>query len=304
MKIGIIAWEYDESESLDLERVARRMGHTPVLFMLDDVTVAWNEHLHRLDVLLYGERAEELDVIVSRVYLRRDRWQANTEKLFLLSNLEGVPMIDPAALFLRAKSKLLMMQMLNQAGLPVPPTTLCRSLEEIQHIQSIYGKIVLKPSYGYGGNDIERVTNDLDENKERIQELLACYHALLVQPFLPHPQGDMRVTVVGDEIGFSFRRIPQAGAWKANITQGALPAPYEPTEPVRELALKAARVMGITIAGLDIIEYEGDYVIMEINTVPGWFFLSPQKQEEAAATILRYAIQKATQFPKRKEKNG
>lgn len=301
MKIGILAWERDEFESRDLERVAKQMGHTPVLFLLDDVTVSWDQDLQRPTILLAGEQGEEFDVILSRVYLRGDHWRADTEKLQLLSNLEGVPMVDPAAPFIGAKSKLLMMQRLSQAGLHVPPTTLCRSIEEIKCLWSIYSKIVVKPSYGYGGNDVQRITDDFLGKQEMLQELLHRYETLLVQPFLPHPQGDMRVTVVGNEIVCSFRRIPQAPAWKANVAQGASVAPYEPTEAVRQIALKAAHAMGITIAGLDIIEYEGNYVIIEVNTVPGWYFLSSCEQEEIATKMLFHALQEADQKHARKE---
>lgn len=287
MKIGIIAWDYEESESLGLELAAKRMGHIPLLFTLDDVTVDWG---NQLNVRVRGEQAEALDVIISRVYLRSEVWQADTEKLMLLSNLNGVLMIDPAAPFIVAKSKLLMMQKLAHAGLCIPPTTLCRSLEEVRSVWSTYGHVVLKPSFGYGGNDVQRVDNDFTDKNEMIQYLLNCYKAVLVQPFLAHPQGDMRVTVVGDDIGFSYRRIPQLHAWKTNVALGASVAPYTPTPLVREIALKAAQTMDITIAGLDIIEYEGDHVIMEINTVPGWYPLQPNEQEEAAAKIIRYAI--------------
>lgn len=295
MKIGILGWDDEEEESVHLEECVANLGQQSVRFTLDDVTCG--DRGGRLDVLIRGTRAEELDVIVSRAQLRFDRWHTDLEKLTLLSNLDGVPMIDPADAFVAAESKLIGMQRLAQAGLRVPPTTQCWSVAEVHALWRTYGRIVLKPSFGFSGQDVERVDEDFDGKNALIDGLLQRYGSILVQPFLPHPQGDMRVTVVGRDVGFSFRRIPPPGKWKANVSKGAMVAPYTPTPRVREVALVAARTMGITIAGVDIIELDGEYVILEINNVPGWWPLWPEAREAAGLMVAQYAMRRAAGEP-------
>lgn len=292
MNIGIIGWDEQEHESLTLESGARRMGHSVLLFTLDDVLCS--EHGGRLEVLVKGQRASDLDVIISRAQLRRQTWDTDFEALMLLSNLPGVPILDPAPAFAAAESKLLGLQRLGQAGLPVIPTVQCRTMAALRSEWERYGRIVVKPSYGYAGTDVERVDDDFAEKAPLLEDLLHRYGSLLAQPFIPHPQGDVRVTVVGDAVGFSFRRIPPPGKWKANVAGGASVAPYNPPREMQEIALKASRAMGVSIAGLDIIEHNGGYVVVEFNTTPGWYPLSQDEQDEAVAKIIMSAVERAS----------
>lgn len=291
MNIGIIAWDEQEHESLTLEDGARKMGHTPLLFTLDDVVCS--DRNGQLDVWVRGVPAAELDVIISRAQLRRETWDRDFEALMLLSNLPGVTILDPAPAFAAAESKLLGLQKLSQAGLPVIPTRQCYTIEAVKSEWERYGCIVVKPSFGYGGTDVERVDDNFEVKIPVLEDLLRRHKSLLVQPFVPHPKGDVRVTVVGDEVGFSFRRIPPPGKWKANVAMGASVAPFTPPPEMREIALRASRVMGITIAGLDIIERDGSYLIVELNTTPGWYPLSKAEQDEAVEKIISFAVQRA-----------
>jgi ribosomal protein S6--L-glutamate ligase len=284
MKLGILGWDEQEHESIHLAEVARQLGHEATLFTLDDVTCTdWGG---RLEVLVNDRPTADLDVILSRAQLRLEHWQRDLERLTLLSNVEGVPVLDPATAFVAAESKLIGMQELGRAGIPVPPTMACTSLQHVRAASERWGRIVVKPSFGFGGEDVERLNGDY----HRARPLLERYGTILAQPFLPHPEGDIRVTVVGDDVAFSFRRIPAAGGWKANVAMGAHSVPYVPPPALQELAVRAARTMNITVAGLDVIRYGGLYVVLEINNVPGWHSLPEDKQFEAASRIIEWAV--------------
>lgn len=286
MRLGILGWDHTEHESVQLVHVAQDMGHAATLFTLDDVIC--RDGQGGVDVRVRGCRAASFDVIISRAQLRAVQWQPDLERLTLLSNLDGVPILDPAAPFAAAESKLIGMQRLARAGVPVPPTVSCSSPDDVQDAIRRWGRIVVKPSFGFGGEDVERLDGDAGVTAP----LLRRHGALLAQPYLPHPEGDMRLTVVGDDVGFSFRRIPQNGGWKANVAMGARAASFDPPDDLRELALRAARALDITIAGVDIIRHGDGYVVLEINNVPGWHSLPPAHQVEAARRVIDWAIRR------------
>jgi ribosomal protein S6--L-glutamate ligase len=292
MRLGIIGWDHEEPASLSLVRYGQKLGHEVTLFTLSDVQLrVGGAGLSR--VFVNNVPVDSFDAIVSRAQLRDASWREDFERLMAVQ--QAFPgLVDPATTFAVGESKLLAMQRLAAAGLPVPPTSVCTSVTAVHEAWRAHGRIVAKPSFGYGGEDVERVMNDFETMAPRIEELIRKHGALLVQEFIPHPHGDIRATVIGDEIVFGVRRIPNRETWKANITLGADWVPYQPSPAVRELSMAAARCMGITIAGLDILESNGRFFILEVNNVPGWGFLDEGDVEVVCGKVIAHALRTAS----------
>jgi ribosomal protein S6--L-glutamate ligase len=296
MKIGILGWDAEETESVGLAVVGRERGHQTTLFTLDDIAVRWQDG--ELDVTVQGESARDrFDVVMSRAELRPESFQSDHERFALLSTVPGLPMMDAADRYLSVECKLIAMRTLGQAGLPIVPTRSCRSLEEIGEAVGEWGRVVIKPCFGYGGHDVERVADLADPADRAIAErLLAAYPVLQCQPYLDHPGGDIRVTVVGDRLPLTFRRIPPGGErWRANTMQGAKPERIETPPELVEMALTATRAMGITVSGLDVLDTPHGYFINEVNNTPGWYMFPDHVQREVIAVVYelveeRYAV--------------
>jgi ribosomal protein S6--L-glutamate ligase len=287
MRIGILGWDREEPESVGLLQVGREMGHDVVLFALDDIEV---RHTARgPQPYVFGRAAADFEVIMSRAEIRLDRVQADHERFALLCNLPGVTVVDPADTYLNVESKFLGMQRLGAAGLPVAPTRSCRSIADVADAVGEWGTVVLKPSFGYGGTDVEKVSSVIGD-KATIGRLLAAYPVLVCQPYLPHPEGDIRVNVVGEEAPVSFRRIPQGEGWKANVMQGAVAEVIEPPAELVDIAIRAARIMGITISGLDFVPTPDGYRIVEINNTPGWYMLGEADQRHIMQMIYKVVL--------------
>jgi ribosomal protein S6--L-glutamate ligase len=279
MRIGLLAWDAEEWESHSLYRFGQEQGHEMTLFTLGDVGLRLSPSGPEVTVL--GESAHDrFDLVLARPELRPGFFEADYELYQMLSRIPGMTVIDPPADYLASYSKLIMFQRLAAGGFPVVPTRSCRSHQDAADAFRQWHRIVLKPTCEGAGTDVERIF-DLDRDAPVIERLLARYHVLVCQPYIEHPQGDVRVTVVGDELPLSLRRIPAGGErWKANVAQGAaveiIPTPPE----LAELALAAARFCRITIAGLDFLHTAEGYRILEINNAPGWHPL-PQSAEQA-----------------------
>jgi ribosomal protein S6--L-glutamate ligase len=139
------------------------------------------------------------------------------------------------------------------------------------------------------GNDVERIWAG-QELPSAVVRLLDRYGTVLAQPYIPHPGGDLRLTVVDDEVVLSFRRIPQGHGWKANVAQGArVEMLTTPPAELADMALRAARAMGITIAGVDLMPLRDGHVIVEINDGPGWHPLSEEAESTMASAVIAYA---------------
>jgi glutathione synthase/RimK-type ligase-like ATP-grasp enzyme len=93
---------------------------------------------------------------------------------------------------------------------------------------------------------------------------------------------------VGDEVPLTYRRIPEGGEhWRSNIALGARAVVVEPTPELAELALEAARLCQITVAGLDVLETPAGYQILEINNVPGWYPVPDPDRRVVAESVFR-----------------
>ena len=286
MRIGIAAWDLEDPDSPDLARTGRDLGHDTTVFYLADVTCRDTGDL--LETTIKGEPLTEFDIIISRAEIRYHQAQADHERYALLCQEPGVTVLDPADVYLYAESKVLALRRLAAAGLPIAPTRVCRDLTEIGAALADWGEVVVKPSFGYGGSDVERV-HHLGADRELIQDLLRKYERLLCQPYYPHPQGDFRVTVVGDEAPLTFIRVPRASGWKSNVNQGATAILATPPPELIEISKKAARVMGVTIAGLDFLPTPDGYQIIEFNNCPGCYPVPEENKRHLTERIIEVA---------------
>jgi ribosomal protein S6--L-glutamate ligase len=268
MKIGVLGWDYG-AEDVDapvLATVGRQRGHDMYLFTLDDVSCAPTPN--GFDVMVGDQAAASFDAIISRANLYSGRWQDRVERLSLLGSLPDVRMFDPVDVWLSTYSKLQTAQRLARAGLPVPPVRSATVASDVKAALDEWGDIVVKPSLECAGAGVERVVRFADD-EARIEELLRTYRTLICQPFYPTQWGEYRVTVAGDELPLSFVKYPAVGQWMCRTPLGASFERVDLPADLAALALRATRLMGLTLAGLDILPTGDGYVILEVNPIPG-----------------------------------
>lgn len=289
MKLGVLAWKPGEEESVGIAMNARSRGHDAVLFGLDDI---YSEPSARGLVPLIGdEPAAAFDAVISRAHVGLGNWRAAAEGLHLLSSVPGLIMLDPAHVHVAAVSKFAMLHRLTQAGLPVPPTRSCRSLADVDAACRRWGTVVVKPSVGFGGRDVTRVSGGLDSAAEKtVSCLLDRYGTIICQPYLAH-EGDIRITVVGGSPSVSIRTLTGGRAWRPGDIDGGPRPPIEVIRPKSEhvdLALRAAAAMELSFCGIDIIEHSGDPVVIEANVVPGWYTFPEELQRAVNDDVMKH----------------
>lgn len=210
-------------------------------------------------------------------------------RMDVLARLEaaGKTVVNPARAVEAAVDKYLASAKLAAAGLRIPRTVVCQTLEEaLQAFESLGGDVVLKPLFGAEGRGIARL--DDPALAQRAFSLLVQLGAVLyLQEFIPHDGCDLRVLVVGRKMWGMQRRNPLD--WRTNVSRGATTEPLEVTSELADLARRAADAIGAQVAGVDLLPgRDGQLYALEVNAVPGWRALARTLQVDVARHVLEY----------------
>lgn len=278
MKVGVLGWDYgdEDPDSPGLAEAGARLGHDSSLFTLEEISyLTYSDHVQ---VLCKGEPAESFDAVICRANLYGEwkqadelynGWPDRVERMTMLSNVPGLAMFDPIDVWLTGYSKFLNAQRLTAAGIPTPPVRSATSLAEVRAAVDEFGQTIVKPSFGLRGTDVER-TDDPDADAELLDTLLERYGTLACQPYYPTEFGEYRITVAGAIAPICMLKLPAYGNWRCKTLEGASFEPYETSEELLDLAIRATRAMNMTMAGLDILPTADGYTVLEVNPVGGF----------------------------------
>jgi ribosomal protein S6--L-glutamate ligase len=112
---------------------------------------------------------------------------------------------------------------------------------------------------------------------------------IIIQEYIEESKGsDIRCFVVGDKIIASMQRKAQPGEFRANIHRGGSASAIRITKTEREAVIKAAKIMGLGMAGVDLIRSKNGPLILEINSSPGLEGIESATKKDIANTIIRY----------------
>lgn len=183
----------------------------------------------------------------------------------------GVYCLNESQAIARSRDKLRCLQLLSRHDIGLPPTIYTREAEHvpgcIEHVEG--PPVVVKLLQGTQGIGVV-----LAESTMAASSVVEAFHGLdqniLIQKFIREANGsDIRALVVGRKVVAAMKRQAVAGEFRSNIHRGGtakkirLPAEY------RKTALAAARVLGLTVAGVDLIESDEGPMVMEVNSSPG-----------------------------------
>ncbi|MAT70482.1 MAG: 30S ribosomal protein S6--L-glutamate ligase [Planctomycetaceae bacterium] len=206
-----------------------------------------------------------------------------------LARLEaaGVPVINPPRAVEAAIDKYLTTALLAGAGLLVPRTFACQTVDDaLAAFDRLGGDAVVKPVYGAEGRGLVRLTDRV--LAVRAFTSLARFGSLIyLQQFVPHAGRDFRLLVVGDEV-WGMQRTNHDD-WRSNISCGGTGGPLDVTPELASAARRAAAAVGASVAGVDLLPGEdGQLYALEVNASPGWRALSAVAQVDVAACVLNH----------------
>jgi ribosomal protein S6--L-glutamate ligase len=199
-----------------------------------------------------------------------------------------VPVVNPPKAIERAVDKLLSLMELSYEGTLVPQTWAGESASDAQlAFNDLGGDVVVKPIFGSEGRGIVRVSDpELARRTFRTLERLNC--VLYLQKYINNPGHDIRVFVLGRRVLGAIRRYAPPGEWRTNVSLGGRAEACVLEPEVERLAINAASMVGAVIAGVDLMFDldRNEFLVLEVNAVPGWKALSSATGVDVASEIL------------------
>ncbi len=210
-----------------------------------------------------------------------------------LAEAAGSLTINSSLAIMLAGDKLLGAATLKRGGIEVPETFAAFSMEgALDALGKVGYPGVLKPPIGGWGRLVTRVRDPEEarsvlEHREQLPSpLLRTY---LVQEYLNTGGRDLRCLVLGDELLGCVERKAGNGEWRSNIALGAIAKPHAPDPELEDLALRAAGLLGLRFAGLDVFEDpERGYLVNEANAVPEFKGFSTATGIDVAGKLARH----------------
>ena len=197
-----------------------------------------------------------------------------------------------------SRDKLRSLQILSRHQIGIPQTTFVRDREDVlPAIERVGGApVIIKLLEGTQGVGV--ILADSVKIAEAIIETLqSTKQNVLVQKFVAESKGrDVRAFIVGDQVVAAMRRVAQGQEFRSNVHRGGRTEHVELSEEYRDVAVRAAQIMGLRVAGVDMLEGKDGPQIMEVNSSPGLEGIETCTQLDIAGSIIDY-IAAQVDFP-------
>jgi len=224
-----------------------------------------------------GVKVNELDLFLS--YNAGEQTQYQMYMYKALSHI--IPTINNYMAFELTEDKFQTALLLQNNGVPTADFKLCHR-DDTHHLKSImkkWSKMVYKPTDGWGGVGLTKI-----ENQETLDMLMPFLNQMdlrffYVEKFISYDNTDFRVDIVDGEFVGCYGRKAGGNDWRTNVTSGGSVFMREPSDEIVDLAIKATKVTGLDIAGVDII-YDREkekHIVLEVNGIPA--FATPEQEE-------------------------
>ncbi|HEA71177.1 MAG TPA: RimK family alpha-L-glutamate ligase [archaeon] len=188
-----------------------------------------------------------------------------------------------------ASDKFLTSIFLEKHKIPTPKTIICEDPNKaLDAFEELGADCVYKPLFGSKGVGITRL-NDKAFAENVIYTLGRLNKIFYLQEFIEHHNRDIRILVMGNRVVAGMYRV--GDDWKTNIYTGAKAKPLEVSKELENLAIKAAQVTKTAIAGVDIVESDRGYLVLEVNSIPGFTALQKVSDVNIAEEIISYFLE-------------
>lgn len=197
-----------------------------------------------------------------------------------------------------ARDKLRALQILSRHDIGIPHTTFVRDRKDVlPAIERVGGApVIIKIHEGTQGVGVI-LAESVKVAEAIIETLQSARQNVLVQKFVAESRGrDVRAFVVGDRVVAAIRRIAQGSEFRSNVHRGGRAEPIELDETTISTAVRAAQIMGLRVAGVDMLESDEGPLVMEVNASPGLEGIEGATKLDVAGAVIDFVAQQVA-FP-------
>jgi ribosomal protein S6--L-glutamate ligase len=287
MKIAILSNGPGNYSTKRLKEVAKARGHEVKIVKYRDCYASIEKN--NPTVSYRGEDLSRFDAIIPRIASNMTRYGTAIVRQL---EMQGVYTVSSSLAINRSRDKLRSMQLLAKAGVGIPKTIVSRNSADIDDLLDKLGgmPVIIKLARGTHGNGVV-----LAETKKAAKSVLQAFYLtnedgtnILLQEFVKESAGtDIRAFVVGGRVVASMKRQSLDDDFRSNLHKGGEGTKIKLTEEERKMAVKAAKAMGLNVAGVDMMRSERGPLILEVNASPG-FGIEKVTGRDVASSIIEY----------------
>lgn len=287
MNIAILSNGPGNYSTQRLKEEAEKRGHSVTIVKYRDCYASIEQN--NPTVSYKGEDLSRFDAIIPRIASNMTPYGTAIVRQL---EMQGVYSVSSSIAINRSRDKLRSMQLLAKAGVGIPKTVVSRNSADIDDLIDKIGgtPVIIKLARGTHGNGVV-----LAETRKAAKSVLQAFYLsnddgtnILIQEFVKESAGtDIRVFVVGSRVVASMKRQSLDDDFRSNLHKGGEGTIVKLNEEERKMAIKAAKTMGLNVAGVDMMRSERGPLILEVNASPG-FGIEKVTGRDVASPIIEY----------------
>jgi ribosomal protein S6--L-glutamate ligase len=285
MKIAILSRNPKLYSTRRLAEAAEAKGHEVII--VDHLKCIIELEKKNPKIFYNGEYLKGIDAVIPRIGASVTFYGSTVVRQFEM--MKVFTAVESQAL-IRSRDKLRSLQILARAGVGLPKTVFTNYAKDVDHVISSVGgaPLVLKLLEGTQGLGVV-----LAETQNAASSVIEAFNGLkarvIAQQFIKESGGaDIRAFVVDGVVVGAMKRQGKKGEFRSNLHRGGSASIIELTDEEDTTAIKAARAMGLGVAGVDMLQSSKGPLVLEVNSSPGLEGIEAATNKDIANEIIRY----------------
>jgi ribosomal protein S6--L-glutamate ligase len=285
MKLAILSRNSKLYSTRRLVEAARERGHS--VRVLDPLRCYMRIASDGFAMHYKGRPIAGYDAVIPRVGASITRYGSAVLRQF---ELMGCYTPNPSDAILKARDKLRCHQLLAAQGIGLPATVFGDNPDDTHDLLAMLGPPphVIKLNEGTQGAGV-MLTEKPSASRSVIEALRGLYANFLVQEFVEEAKGaDLRCFVVGDRVVAAMKRQAPKGDFRSNLHRGGSAKGIRPSATEQDVAIRAARALGLGVAGVDLIRSKRGPLVLEVNASPGLEGIEAASEVDVAGAVIDF----------------
>jgi len=301
LKIAILSRNKKLYSTRRLIEAAEERGHEARVF--DPLRCYMNITSNRPSIHYRGEKLEGFDAVIPRIGASVTFYGTAVLRQF---EMMGTFPLNESVAISRSRDKLRSLQLLARKGIGLPVTGFAHSPDDVQDLIGMVGGAPLVVKLLEGTQGIGVVLAETHHAAESVIEaFMGLKTNILAQEFIKEAGGaDIRCFIIGEKVVASMKRQGKEGEFRSNLHRGGSASLIRITPEERSTAVRAARTMGLNVAGVDLLRSNHGALVMEVNSSPGLEGIEAATSKDIAGSIIEFIEKNAVKGSTRTRGKG
>lgn len=285
MRIAIMSRSKRIYSTKRLVEAANARGHE--VEVVDTLRCYMNIASHRPTIHYRGQQLEGFDAVIPRIGASITFYGTAVLRQF---EMMGTFPLNESVAVNRSRDKLRSLQLLSRRGIGLPVTGFARAPDDIGDLIEMVGGAPLVAKLLEGTQGIGVVLCETRKAAESVVEaFMGLNVSIMVQEYIKEAGGaDIRCFVVGDKVVAAIKRQAKPGEFRSNLHRGGSAQLIKITPQERAVAVRAARIMGLNVSGVDLLRSNHGPLVMEVNSSPGLEGIETATGKDVAGMIIEF----------------